>query len=512
MYQSIIADYDTELAICELIDNAVDLWIKEGKTSQLKIDLDIDTDQQTIKVSDNAGGISEGDIKKIIAPGYTSNSSADETIGVFGVGSKRAVVAIAQEIKILTRYKKENTILLEYDDAWLKLETWDLPYHIYGQNISPNSTIIELTKLRNKIENDFIDELSERLGATYAKYLSNVNLSIIINDDIKIKPKFFDNSWSFPPKYFPQKVMFDVPIKGDNPIKVEILGGLVSEEQVGEGEYGVYFYCNDRLILRADKSYDFGFSSGLAGLPHPSLNVMRVFVYLNGNPEKMPWNSSKSGINFKKAIFKLIRERILQLVVYYSKLARKFQSDVHGNIYQYQSGVIEEKYVTDFTKPVKLNILPPPEKRDSYEKIVLEKNKDVAEKKPWVIGLYEGIIMTENIFETNFDQKNRFALIILDSTLEIAMKEYFVKVVAVKRRLGASAIAGIIRNRTELERHIKNFTRKISVGDWALIDHYYKMRCNLIHHVATADVKDRDIKKHRKVVEKALNKFFGLEF
>src|ERR1051325_3996759 len=141
MYQSIIADYDTELAICELIDNAVDLWIKEGKTSQLKIDLDIDTDQQTIKVSDNAGGISEGDIKKIIAPGYTSNSSADDTIGVFGVGSKRAVVAIAQEIKILTRYKKENTILLEYDDAWLKLETWDLPYHIYGQNISPNSTI-----------------------------------------------------------------------------------------------------------------------------------------------------------------------------------------------------------------------------------------------------------------------------------------------------------------------------------------------------------------------------------
>jgi hypothetical protein len=31
----------------------------------------------------------------------------------------------------------------------------------------------------------------------------------------------------------------------------------------------VYFYCNDRLVARALKSFDVGFMKGYAGLPHP---------------------------------------------------------------------------------------------------------------------------------------------------------------------------------------------------------------------------------------------------
>jgi len=92
---------------------------------------------------------------------------------------------------------------------------------------------------------------------------------------------------------FHKKINFPLPIEEDSSIDVSILAGLIGKSEVGEGEYGVYFYCNDRLILRADKSYDFGFTSGQIGLPHPLLNPLRVFIYLKGNPERMPWNSSK---------------------------------------------------------------------------------------------------------------------------------------------------------------------------------------------------------------------------
>ncbi len=238
---------------------------------------------------------------------------------------------------------------------------------------------------------------------------------------------------------------------------------------------------------------------------------MRIFVYLKGNPELMPWNSSKSGVNYKSKIFEKIRDRIVQIVTYFAKLARSFSKN-NINFYQYKTGSIIENII-DSKVPIRLYPLPTPTKKPIYSNIVKEKNKKVAQKKPWTIGLYEAIILGDNLINTNFESKNRFALIILDSTLEIALKEYLVHVVAKKKPIGNGKLVGILQNRTLVETEVKTYLgRKVSSSDWALVDHYYKMRCNLIHQVSTADVKDTDIVKHRSVIEKILGILFNLEF
>ena len=67
----------------------------------------------------------------------------ERTIGIFGVGTKRAVVALAQEVRIRTR-QGAATYLIEFDDAWLKdSEDWHLPVYEVPA-ISPGSTHIEL--------------------------------------------------------------------------------------------------------------------------------------------------------------------------------------------------------------------------------------------------------------------------------------------------------------------------------------------------------------------------------
>ena len=48
LYSSIIADYDLHRSICELIDNAVDLWILSRRSGCLQIKIDINTQQQVI--------------------------------------------------------------------------------------------------------------------------------------------------------------------------------------------------------------------------------------------------------------------------------------------------------------------------------------------------------------------------------------------------------------------------------------------------------------------------------
>lgn len=57
LFLSIIADYDLQRAMCELIDNAIDVWIRNDKIGSVRIEVSLDIDQQTIVVSDNAGGL-----------------------------------------------------------------------------------------------------------------------------------------------------------------------------------------------------------------------------------------------------------------------------------------------------------------------------------------------------------------------------------------------------------------------------------------------------------------------
>ena len=64
--------------------------------------------------------ISRQDLSNVVGPGHTSNVEKDETIGIFGVGTKRAVVALAQDIRIKTRRLSEITYQVEFDDDWFK--------------------------------------------------------------------------------------------------------------------------------------------------------------------------------------------------------------------------------------------------------------------------------------------------------------------------------------------------------------------------------------------------------
>lgn len=511
MYQSIIADYDTETSLCELIDNALDAWVKGGKSKLLEILLTIDVQQQVIVVIDNAGGIKESDILNIIAPGHTSNLGDESTIGVFGVGSKRAVVALGQKIKISTRFANEKTLVVEYDDQWLQQDTWEMEYYTETINISPASTKVEVTMLRSVLDESLIERLYEHIGSTYARFLTTKSVRIKINGD-PLKAVVYDKSWSYPPNYEPQNVTFSIPVESERSIDVQLIGGLIGKDQVGEGRYGVYFYCNDRLVLQADKSYDFGFSIGQAGLPHPQLNLMRVIVNMTGSPIRMPWNSSKTGINFKNAIFQRIRPRIVQLVTYYARLARKFVGDVDENVYKFNKGQITEAKLDDPEKPIKLYTLPVPIKKEEYGSLLNRLNKDIATDKPWVKGLYEGLIVVDNLVQSNLTQRNRFSLIILDSTLEIAMKEYLAHFAGKANKIAKAKLINILSNRADVEQAVGARRKDIARKTWNLVNHFYLMRNKLIHEVATADVKVEDVNQYREVVEGILSKLFKLKF
>src|SRR5258708_27568571 len=115
VFLSIISEYDLKRSMCELIDNAIDLWTKR-KRVDLEINIQLDDRQQTISIEDNAGGIEESKLDHIVSPGKTTNDVSDDVIGYFGVGSKRAAVALAQDIAIHSRFENDKSFTVEFDE------------------------------------------------------------------------------------------------------------------------------------------------------------------------------------------------------------------------------------------------------------------------------------------------------------------------------------------------------------------------------------------------------------
>jgi len=119
-YWALISDYNLQTGLTELVDNALDTWLTGDRKVALRIDVFLDLDQQTIRVVDTAGGVKEEDLHLLITPGGSNNSRESETIGYFGVGGKRAVVALAEVATIRSRYSSLASFQIDIDNEWLQ--------------------------------------------------------------------------------------------------------------------------------------------------------------------------------------------------------------------------------------------------------------------------------------------------------------------------------------------------------------------------------------------------------
>jgi hypothetical protein len=325
-----------------------------------------------------------------------------------------------------------------------------------------------------------------------------------------LKPITFDN-WAYPPGYEPRIYSGSILTKDGKNVTVNAIGGLTLESSPA-GDYGVYFYCNDRLVASNLTTYEMGFATGLAGKPHADISLTRVVVYLYGEAQLMPWNSSKSDINTSDEVFVSLRNWLVQVVKGYASLSRRLSKSEGGwpkHVFEYDTGVFTPVSVEDFPS-VNTSYLPPlPESKPRFSRLVELKNHKLADKKPWTVGLFETIIAVDWVLKQNFQQKNRIALILLDSSLEIAFKEYLLNESG--QAYSALRFQQLFSNRTDLQTEVAKFAN-ISKTDWGKINHYYRSRNQLIHQRSSAAISDPEIGDFRRTVERVLTKLFGLKF
>lgn len=509
LFWSIISDYDLRTGLCELIDNAIDLWMLDGRKHPLRIQVLLDADRQLISVTDNAGGVREDNLRLLITPGGSQGDPSAEMIGIFGVGSKRASIALGEQVRIQTRFRKAATYQLEIDKTWLESPSWELPnYEI--PNISPGTTQIDISHLRRRFSQQDADEMRTRLGETYSWFIDE-GVSIELNGS-PVEARTFE-TWAYPSGYPPRVADFTADLEGAGSIDVKITAGLIRDRDAEGDNYGVYFYCNHRLVVKELRSRDVGyFITSEAGVPHPDASLCRAIVTMQGPAQAMPWNSTKSDINTHHAAFQQLRPILVPLVSHFSSLSRRLKHDWSKKVFRYDTGEMEVIAPGEIEKG---RLILPPLPKVNKPKIEKLKtiNKAAIKKQPWTLGLVEAMGAVEVIERQKLQTKNRIALIILDSNFEIAMKEFIVHNAELfpPSRYHAAELTRLFRRRDDV---IDLLTGTVDIPNDITVKakHYYALRNKLIHERATVDVTDNDIDTYTHTVEDFLKILFGLKF
>lgn len=504
IFLSIISEYDLNRAVCELIDNAIDLWSKK-KRADLRVTIIADERQQTFAIEDNAGGIEESKLDHIVSPGKTSNEIHDDVIGYFGVGSKRAVVALAQDISVQSRFEHDKTYVVRLDEHWItENPDWYLPYSESPKPLKPYTTRIELTRLRIRITGTTIADLKQHLREVYAKFIDR-GVTISVNGET-LKAISFDDEWSYPPNCYPRQFSAIIPVEGRT-VNVEIISGLINHPGDPDNSFGVFVYCNNRLIARGLTDFSVGFSSGLIGNPHYNISLARTIVKIKGQSRDMPWNSSKSGIDTKHSVFEALRQSIIDATKTYAQVSRSLQGKWDTDVFPHTTGHVVTETL-DSIEGIPRSYLPsPPASKLRWHQKLAAANKTIVEQKPWSSGLIDSIAAVDLISRSTLVQRNRIAFIVLDSTVEIAYKEYLVN----EARVGISKFKAIAENRADVQKEVAKYL-KVPEETLRKIDHYYKLRCDLIHQRATPNILDSQVSAYREIVEGMLHDMFGLTF
>lgn len=510
LFWSIISDYDFKTAICELIDNAIDTWMGRLSRGTLEIEINVESDRQIITIADNSGGVAEENLPNLIAPGASRNDPGAETIGIFGVGSKRAVVALAEDICIKTRHGNGPSFQIDINNDWLESPDWEIP-HYRIPAITPSSTSIRLSALRKRISDLDVDELRSHVAEVYAWFLAIDDCNISINA-VPAQPREFD-TWGYPEQNPPREARFSENVDGAT-ISIEVSGGLITDRDPVSENYGVYIYCNNRLVVKNLKCREVGyFVTSEAGVPHPDASLCRVIVRVNGGAKYMPWNSSKSAVRFDHPVFSALRPTLIKLVTHYSSLSRRLKDDWDSKVFAYGEGEVERADPEEPDKGSRLILPPLPKVRKAASAKLKTANAGILLDAPWTLGLLEAVSAVDSIQKLKLETRNRIALILLDSNFEIGLKEFVIHRTDLfpPKNYDDAKIKDLFSRRYKVVAEVKN---KVNLPQKlvAKATHYYEMRNKLIHERATVGITDKDVAIYRDTIEQILTRLFDLNF
>jgi hypothetical protein len=362
-----------------------------------------------------------------------------------------------------------------------------------------------LSRLRVDLTEQAISDLKAHLAETYQTFLESRRFELRVDGE-SLAPSRFDH-WAYPPGFQPRHYTGNMTTPEGDQVVFDAVVGLMRESSA-TGDWGLYLYCNDRLVVRRYTDPSIGFVTGLIGKPHPDISLVRAEVRLSGPVRAMPWNSTKSDLKLEHPVFRSLRTWITPVLTDWASLSRRTSGEWKTAIFRYDTGEFDDQEVDSFTDPGHSYLPPLPVSRPQYPDRVQSANSTLTDRKPWVKDLYEMMTTIDFIERRDLGARNRALLILLDSNLEIAFKEYLVNESGTN--FSDAKLTELFNSRHQLEIEIR---RHVDLGGetWTKIGYFHLMRNKLTHQQASLEVTDDTIQQYRRLVEGVLRVLFGLK-
>lgn len=336
----ITRDISLEDCILDLIDNSVDgAWkLEGGRTMSLTDDTDLsqyrielNATQDRFSIRDNCGGINFDEaVEYAFTFGRKDTDAPDSySIGVYGIGMKRAVFKIGEEITVRSTYEKQNGETESFKvpinvPKWLREDKRDWDFDIEPSDDLPTFGVeIAVTRLHEGIAASFgsplfLQDLKRTIARDYALHMRR-GLTILLNNE-RI------NGWKIEllqgSGLEPMRDSYRDETDGAS-VSVEILAGMAApppessdpdDATDGDNRYGWYIVCNGRIVLAADKSEVSGW--GTEGWPqwHPQYSgFMGIIVFSSQSAALLPLTTTKRSVDVSSAVYRRARPRMREV-------------------------------------------------------------------------------------------------------------------------------------------------------------------------------------------------------
>lgn len=336
----ITRDIALEDCILDLIDNSVDGALKSVGSPPMRLSSEADLSPYLIEIlanadsfciTDNCGGMTlEAAALHAFTFGRGSDNERSEfSIGVYGIGMKRAVFKIGSDIRISSTYTEQNGSRMSFAvpisvPEWMQSNDPPWDFAIVPDEALPHDGVrVSIGGLTPGTATSFgnpafINNLRRVIARDYSLHLGR-GLRIQVNGESVRGLKIELRSGG---EFLPVRLEYSFS-SGADEVVVEIVGGMAApppddaspdEAAMGDRRFGWYVICNGRVVLAADKTAVSGW--GTEGWPewHRQYSgFIGVILFSARNAAALPLTTTKRSVDISSDVFLGARSKMREV-------------------------------------------------------------------------------------------------------------------------------------------------------------------------------------------------------
>ncbi|CAI1870620.1 Uncharacterised protein [Serratia quinivorans] len=337
-------DVTTLEALFDLVDNSIDaarddLLKKNCERGHDKLPIDyrgygvqIRIDNNSVKVFDNCSGIDRETLSKSAL--YTNKQSQHEYgIGLYGIGLKRSLLKMGTEFSLSVDNGSE-AFKSNFNNKSIggNIENKMYAYSVKSKGVT--KSLFSVSNIKEEIKEDLhnsrwfdnaVREFSLRYGIYIGKgfriFLHHVKNKQRI--EIEGVAPSLRLKCEFPPTKEYMRldgvdVVIETGIHSDYIFPGEADYSLANNRKLTD-EFGIYFSCNDRIIVAASTEKAHGWSSKW----HSEYNGYVCWVkFISKDASLLPWNTAKTALRTDSSLFLEVRDKLQPIADNYRSIIK----------------------------------------------------------------------------------------------------------------------------------------------------------------------------------------------